>query len=216
MKECQGGAALRKIIQGQTGNKRTFSPRISSFYKYIPNALTILRLSGTPLCLWVIAQGGLTTAFWIFFAICLTDWLDGYLARRWNASSKLGQILDPLADKCLLISLYLALGLWGFIPRWLAGIVLIRDFLILAISSGIILSQKLNISLAPQFMGKMSTTLQMLFIGLVLASGTPAPSVPASGIKSILMVFSLYSVALTTVLSGFSYARVVFNALRKP
>jgi cardiolipin synthase len=216
MKECQGGAALRKIIQEQTGNKGAFSSRIPSFYKYIPNALTMLRLSGTPLCLWVIAQGGLTAAFWIFFAICLTDWLDGYLARRWNASSTLGQILDPLADKFLLISLYLTLGLWGFIPLWLAGIVLIRDFLILAIGSGIILSRKLNISLVPQFMGKISTTLQMLFIGLVLVTGIPIPSVPASGIKSILMVSSLYSVALTTILSGFSYARVVFNALRKP
>lgn len=215
MKKRQGGVAFRKIIQGQIENKNISPPSISSFYKYIPNALTILRLLGTPLTLWIIAKGELTTAFWFFFAICITDWLDGYLARRWQVTSKLGQVLDPLADKFLLISLYFALALWGFIPVWLTTLVLLRDFLILTISGGIILSQKINILLAPKFIGKMSTTLQMLFIGLVLAKGAPALSIPTPSIESILMVFFLYSVALTTILSGLTYAKAVFNAFHK-
>lgn len=185
---------------------------VSKLYKSIPNALTILRLIGTPLTLWTMAKGQFGVTFWIFFAVCVTDWLDGYLARRWQAATKLGQILDPLADKLLLISTYLALALWEFIPVWLATFVILRDIFILAISASIVLSQT-RIPLAPQFMGKVSTTLQMLFIGLVLADRIPV--LPVSGLKDILMISLLYSVALTTILSGVTYARVAFNAFRK-
>lgn len=210
MKKRQGG-----IIQRKMENHSPPPSRLSSFYKHVPNTLTVLRLFGTPLTLWIIAQNQLTAAFWVFFAICLTDWLDGYLARRWQVTSKLGQLLDPLADKCLLISMYFTLALWGFIPVWLTAFVVMRDFLILAIGGGIILSRKTEIHLVPRFMGKISTTLQMFFIGLVLAGGVPVPSIPTSSIKSILMVSFVYSVALTTVLSGLTYAQVIFSAFRK-
>jgi cardiolipin synthase len=214
MKKREGGKTLKETTRSQMGKHNTPSPRVSSFYNHIPNILTILRLLGAPLTFWSIAKGELTTAFWIFFTICITDWLDGYLARRWQATSKLGQILDPLADKFLLLSVYLTLALYNLIPIWLTVLVITRDFLILTIGSGIILSKQLNISLAPQFMGKISTTLQMLFIGLILIEGTPVPSIPSS-IKDILMVSFLYSVAVTTILSGVMYAQVAFKAFRK-
>jgi cardiolipin synthase len=167
------------------------------------------------LIIWFIAKSQLTTAFWIFFAVCASDWLDGYLARLWNATSRLGQILDPLADKFLLVSLYLFLGLWGFVPLWLTALVFIRDFLILAIGGTMILSQK-GISLPAQFMGKISTTFQMMLIGWVLGAGSSVASFPTSSIQNRLMVFFLYVVALTTMLSGLAYAKVAFGASREP
>ncbi|MDF3034693.1 MAG: hypothetical protein K0R76_1647 [Alphaproteobacteria bacterium] len=219
MKKRHGEATLEKatrgkIAQHQIASLGTSPAGISAFYKSIPNILTILRLLGTPLILWLVAQGVFTTAFLVFFTVCLTDWLDGYLARQWQVTSKLGQILDPLADKFLLMSLYLALALWEFIPVWLTIFVLTRDVLILTISGGIILFQKVKIPLAPQFIGKLSTTLQMLFIGLILAHEVPLSSIPPSSIKGIVMVSCLYSVALTTVLSGIAYARMAFKAFR--
>lgn len=214
MKKRQGGFALRKTMQEQPETQMSSPPGMPSFCKHIPNILSTLRLIGTPLSVWIIAHDQLTTAFWIFFAVCVTDWLDGYLARRWHVTSKLGQILDPLADKFLLISVYLALGLWRYIPMWATFLVLTRDFLILTISCGIILNRKVNIRLTPQFMGKVSTTFQMLFIGLVLAGEVAIPSIPTASIESILMVFFLYSMALTTILSGITYARVAYRALR--
>jgi len=181
-------------------------------YKSIPNTLTVLRILGTPLTLWAMAKGQFGIAFWIFLAVCLTDWLDGYLARRWQATSKLGQILDPLADKFLLVSTYLALAMWEFIPPWLATCVILRDLLILATSISIVLSQKTISPLAPQFIGKLSTTLQMLFIGLTLAGGVPVLSV--LGLKGVIMVSLMYGVALATVASGIIYAQTTLSACK--
>lgn len=195
---------------------KDFSFGISSLYKYIPNGLTIIRLLCTPLIIWTIATNHLTAAFWIFFAIGATDCLDGYLARRWKVTSRLGQILDPLADKVLLISIYLSLGLWGFIPLWLTIFVIIRDFLILAVGGTMILTHKGIMQLPPQLMGKISTALQMLFVGLIFAGGIPVSSIPTSSIQNILMVIFLYVVALTTILSGITYANVVIKLFRSP
>ncbi len=210
MKEGEGKIALKRDMQ----EKQAF-PNPSPFYKYIPNLLTILRLLGAPLCIWLIAQNQLDFAFWTFFAVSITDWLDGYLARRWQATSKLGQILDPIADKSLIMSVYLALGLLAFIPIWLTALVLLRDLLILLSSSSILLMRRVKMNLAPTLIGKISTTAQMLFVGLILARGVPASFVPTSSIENILMVSFLYSVALLTVLSGIIYARMAMSVLRK-
>ncbi len=214
MKESQRKIALKKELQRKQG---VFTPSFeaSSFYKHIPNLLTVLRLLGAPLSVWFIAQNQLTIAFWIFLGVSATDWLDGYLARRWQATSKLGQILDPIADKFLIMSVYLALGFWEFIPFWLTTLVLSRDFLILLSSSVIILTRRTNVNLTPTLIGKISTTVQMLFVGLLLAKGAPVLSFPTSSIENNLMIFFLYSVAFFTILSGITYARTGINALRK-
>lgn len=197
--------------------KDSYKPclNVSSFYKCIPNLLTTLRLLGTPLCAWFIMQDQLPLAFWIFFAVSVTDYLDGYLARRWQATSKLGQILDPIADKFLITSVYLTLGLWEYIPFWLTSLVLSRDLLILLSSSGIILATKIKLDLTPSLIGKMSTAVQMFFVALVLAKGTSTSFFPASSIGNNLMLLFLYSVALLTILSGITYAHVAISAFRK-
>lgn len=213
MKKHQGEFALKITMPEQEETSLTSPSGVTSFFHYIPNTLSSLRLLGTPFCLWSIVNHQLNIAFWGFFIICITDWFDGYLARRWNVTSKLGQILDPLADKFLLISTYLVLGLKGYIPLWITTLVLIRDILILSISCAMILRHKSTINLPPHLIGKVSTTLQMLFIGLVLAGHISIPSIPTTSIGSILMVIFLYSVALTTILSGIVYAQNLYRAL---
>lgn len=187
------------------------------FYKYVPNTLTTLRLLGTPVILWGIIEDQFIAAFWLFIFVCLTDWLDGYLARKWQVISKFGQIADPLADKFLLICVYLTLTLKGLVPLWLTVCIILRDVFILIVSSGIIISYKKNISLAPHLIGKISTMLQMTFIGLVLIAGRPVfPSISLSSVEGVLMVSFLYSVAFITVLSGIIYAWIALAIFRKP
>lgn len=216
MKEYQGKVTLGKDIQAEQEHFVSSCLNTSSFYKHCPNTLTILRLLGAPLCVWFIAHNQLTLSFWIFFAISITDWLDGYLARRWQVTSNFGQMLDPIADKFLIMSVYLALGWWTFIPIWLTALVLSRDLLILLSSCVIILMRPAKVNLAPNLIGKISTTAQMLFVGLILARGGFAPFSPTSSIENILMVSFLYSIALLTVLSGITYARMAMSTLRQP
>lgn len=215
MKEHQGKTTLGKDIQTKQEHLISSCPNTSSFYKYFPNTLTILRLLGTPLCVWFIAHNQLTVAFWIFFAVCITDWFDGYLARRWQATSKLGQMLDPIADKLLIMSVYLALGWWAFIPLWLTALVLSRDLLILLSSSGIMFMGQVKMNLTPTLLGKVSTTAQMLFSGFILARDVFASFTPTSSVENILMVSFLYSVTFLTILSGVTYGRMAISAFRK-
>lgn len=189
--------------------------KFSYFKQYLPNTLTVFRLITIPLCIWFIFQTRLTAAFWLFFASSITDWLDGYLARRWHVISKLGQILDPLADKALVASLYLTLGIQGYLPLWLAGLVLIRDFLILICSAMILIRHMTNIPLAPIFIGKVCAAFQMLFIGLTLMKESTIIPLSSSGNSSLIMVSCLYSIVFVTILSGITYGRVVHQMLQR-
>jgi cardiolipin synthase len=214
MKKHQGKVTLGKDIQTKQEHFISSCPSPSSFHKHFPNTLTILRLLGTPLCVWFIAHNLLIVAFWIFFTISLTDWFDGYLARRWQATSKFGQILDPIADKFLIMSVYLALGWWAFIPLWLTVLVLSRDLLILLSSSGIMFMRQVKMNLTPTLLGKISTTAQMLFAGFMLARDVFASFIPTSSVENILMVSFLYSVTFLTILSGVTYGRMAVSAFR--
>lgn len=107
-----------------------------------------------------------STLAW-FAAAAITDGLDGFLARRFNASSRLGGYLDPVADKVLLSGSFLVLGLTGVIPAWLAVLVLGRDALLLA-GAGIALSRNSTNDLSPSIWGKSSTVVQIFYVLLVL------------------------------------------------
>lgn len=94
----------------------------------IPNALTVARgLAGPAIVVLVVAFDAPTAAFAVFLAAIGTDLLDGWLARRLGAESRLGRALDPLADKALMISTWSTVGLVGWAPWWLVGPMLVRD-----------------------------------------------------------------------------------------
>src|SRR5262245_31246668 len=98
-------------------------PRMISF----PNFLSFARLLSVPLVVWLVLGGRLAIAFLLFVGAGVTDAIDGFLAKRYNAQTELGAYLDPLADKALLVGIYVSLGWLGLIPPWLVILVAFRD-----------------------------------------------------------------------------------------
>jgi len=117
---------------------------------------------------WAIAAHEMRFAFLLFLAAGLSDAVDGFLAKRFNMTSELGAYLDPIADKVLIVSIYIALGVTEAIPRWLVILVVSRDLLIVG---GIILSWILGnpITVKPLMVSKLNTVAQILYAGFVLA-----------------------------------------------
>jgi cardiolipin synthase (CMP-forming) len=94
----------------------------------LPNLLSVLRLLGVPVFLWLVlvpeADGA---AVLLLAAAGVTDWLDGVIARRWNQTSRVGQLLDPAADRLYILATLLGLGIRGIVPWWVIGVVVLRD-----------------------------------------------------------------------------------------
>src|SRR3954453_23151833 len=88
-----------------------------SAYVSIPNIITLGRILLVPFIVWAIASSQMEIAFAIFIVAGVSDAVDGFLSKRFNMASELGALLDPLADKALLVSIYVALGIWGAVPR---------------------------------------------------------------------------------------------------
>jgi cardiolipin synthase len=118
---------------------------------------------------WAIMAGEMQIAFLLFLLAGLSDLIDGYLAKRFNMATELGAYLDPLADKALIVSVYVTLGIAGAIPRWLVILVVSRDIMIV---SAVMLSWLLNkpVTLKPLMVSKLNTVAQILLALVVLAA----------------------------------------------
>lgn len=143
----------------------------------IPNIITIVRLILVPLIIVMIGQERWMTVFILFMAAGLSDAVDGYIAKRFDMRSELGAYLDPLADKALLVSIYVALSVTGVLPGWLAVVVVSRDVMIVA---AILVSRLMErpVAIQPLFISKLNTAAQIAFAALVLgakAFGFEAP-----------------------------------------
>lgn len=134
-----------------------------------PNIITLGRILLVPLVIWAIASNQMTIAFVIFVVAGVSDAVDGFLAKRFNMTTEIGALLDPLADKALLVSIYVALGIWGAIPRWLVILVVSRDVMIVG---AVIVSWLLRnpVPMKPLMVSKLNTVAQVAFAALVLAS----------------------------------------------
>jgi cardiolipin synthase len=169
--------------------------------KQLPNLLTAARLLAAPYILYLLWTGEYRTALVWFSIASFTDALDGYLARRFHAGSKIGALLDPVADKVLLSGSFLALGLKGVIPFWLMAIVLGRDLLILGFAI-VALARKLRRDFPPSIWGKASTAAQIAYV--LFAVGHEA------GITPLIVATVLGWIAATlTLWSGIDYFRRV-------
>jgi cardiolipin synthase len=133
----------------------------------IPNLITIGRLFLVPLTIWLIVSNEPVTAFWIFILAGVSDAVDGFLARQFNLRSVLGSYLDPLADKVLLVSIYVTFGVLGELPLWVIILVVSRDILIIG---GVMLAGMLGqpIGMHPRIVSKANTAAQIVLAGLVL------------------------------------------------
>ena len=135
----------------------------------IPNLITLARILLVPVVVWAIATGQMYFAFLLFLAAGISDAVDGFLAKRFGMKTELGAYLDPLADKVLIVSIYVALGITGVIPLWIVILVVSRDFMIVG---AIILSWLVDrpVAIRPHMISKVNTAVQIVFACLVLGS----------------------------------------------
>ena len=135
----------------------------------IPNLITLARILLVPVVVWAIASNQMLFAFLLFAAAGVSDAVDGFLAKRFGMASELGAYLDPLADKVLIVSIYVSLGIVDALPRWLVILVVSRDLLIVG---GVMFSWLIDkpVGVKPHPVSKANTAAQLLLVGLVLAA----------------------------------------------
>lgn len=122
----------------------------------VPNALSVLRLVGVPLFLWLLlGPRNDLAAIGVLAVGGFTDWLDGFLARRWHQRSRVGQMLDPVADRLYIVAIVFGLAIRDFIPWWLVIVLLVRDVLLVAVIP--LLRSRGWTSLPVHFIGKAAT-----------------------------------------------------------
>ncbi len=135
----------------------------------IPNLITLARILTVPLVVWAISSGEMLIAFILFVAAGISDAIDGFLAKRFNMASEIGAYLDPIADKALIVSIYVSLGIAGAIPGWLVIFVVSRDIMIVG---AVILTWLIGrpMEMKPLRVSKLNTVAQIVFACLVLGS----------------------------------------------
>lgn len=135
----------------------------------IPNLLSLARLGLAPAGVWLVLNQQFALAFWMLVIAGVSDAVDGIIARWFDARTRLGALLDPLADKALLIGLIVALGVVEALPLWLVLLVVGRDMVILSGGSYLFLQGIPVGDLSPTLAGKVSTFLQIVLAGALLA-----------------------------------------------
>ncbi|MCW9024913.1 MAG: CDP-alcohol phosphatidyltransferase family protein [Gammaproteobacteria bacterium] len=166
--------------------------------RHIPNLISILRvLLVVPLAFFLLSKSYLM-AFGLFFLAGISDALDGYLARRFNWSSHLGALLDPVGDKLLMITSYLILGGQEHLPIWLVVTVILRDVII--VTGGLAYRVMIGeVVIEPIFSSKINTVLQISLMAVVLFS------LSIVTIPVLIIQLMIYLVLMSTVVSGTCY-----------
>ena len=164
----------------------------------LPNVLTVARIAAAPLLILTLRDHDYRSALLVFFLAGLSDGLDGFIAKRWGYTSRLGSILDPVADKVLLLSAYIMLTVLDHVPFWLMLTVAFRDLLIVG---GYLTYTSLvgPVVMHPSRLSKMNTLVQLTLVVVVLLHEALDVSYP------FLIDGLIYAVLVTTVASGFHY-----------
>lgn len=183
----------------------------------IPNNLTLLRIALIPCLILVFYLSDQTlslyqknlTATLIFLFAAITDWLDGYFARRLNQTSDFGAFIDPVADKLIVIAALILLVELGRVESIVAFIIIAREFTISSLREWMAMLGKSG-SIAVAFIGKLKTTLQMIAI-LFLLYYENILFFPIALIGKIL----IYTAALLTIISMIYYLKIAFKILKE-
>lgn len=174
----------------------------------IPNLLTILRILLTPGFVMAYVTQRLDLA-WVLFAVAgFTDALDGFLAKMLKQRTKLGAMLDPLADKILLVTSFICVSLQGWLPKWLAVLVVSRDAIIVG-GLAVLHFWGVNIRerIRPSWVSKITTTVQIALILLVIFQKTADMELPRAQLALVWLVGGF------TVVSGIHYVLVGMGLL---
>ncbi|MET7243698.1 CDP-alcohol phosphatidyltransferase family protein [Methylobacterium sp. EM32] len=137
----------------------------------LPNLITAARLALVPVIVWAIAREAWGPAFLVFALAGLSDGIDGFLARRYALTSRLGAILDPLADKALMLAVLVSLTLAGLVPAWFPAVLIARDGL-MVIGAGLARLAGRPLETPPLLVGKLNTACQIAFLAWLLGSRT--------------------------------------------
>lgn len=182
----------------------------------LPNVLTYARIAAVPALVaslfWLVGDAARWSAFVIFVAAAITDWLDGYLARAWEQQSTLGRMLDPIADKLIVGAALLMLvhdnTIQGF-SIWAAVIILSREILVSGLREFL---AELNVKVHVTELAKWKTTVQMVALAVLLAG--PAADKIAPGTTLTGLVF-LWLAAILTLWTGFDYLKAAVRHAMK-
>jgi cardiolipin synthase len=172
-------------------------PTRRGFPLSLPNLITLARILLVPVMVWAIASDQMTGAFTLFLIAGISDGVDGFLAKRFGMATAVGAYLDPLADKVLIVSIYVSLGIIEAIPRWLVILVVSRDLLIVG---GIMLSWVLGdpITIKPATVSRLNTVAQILLGGVVIAARAFHWEIggPINALMGLVTVLTLLSIAV--------------------
>ena len=131
--------------------------------RWVPNAFTIARFFASPLLAWLLLKHEFRLGLFLVAIAGVTDWLDGFFARKLGVTGKIGVVLDPLADKTLLVTLFLALGYLGLMPLWMLALAIGRDLVIVG-GSLLLRIFRNRRRFIPTILGKISTFFQICFV----------------------------------------------------
>jgi cardiolipin synthase (CMP-forming) len=177
---------------------RQYLMNIGTVLSNLPNFVTLARMLMTPLAVMMIISQRFLPAFLIFILAGVSDAIDGFIAKRFDLRTELGAYLDPLADKALLISIYVSLAIYAGLPAWIAITVVSRDVMILV---AVLVSWLLDkpVEIRPVWVSKLNTVAQITLAGFALGTR-------AYGLEQPLLQTSLqWIVAATTLASGGVY-----------
>lgn len=165
---------------------------------HTPNIISVLRIFLVLPIAYLLLNEAWSTALILIFIAGISDALDGYLARTFHWQSKLGSMLDPIADKFLLVVIFVTLAYRDIIPNWLAALIISRDIIILL---GAISYQWIthDLKIVPLLSSKINTALQIVFaLSLIFHLAiTPLPEIVLSALQA--------SVVIMTIISGVKY-----------
>lgn len=182
----------------------------------VPNALSVLRLALLPVFLWlVLGPEADLAAFGVLVLIGLSDYLDGYLARLLNQTSKLGAVLDPVADRLYILSAVIGLGIRGIIPLWLVLLLPARDVFLWVLVP--ILRTRGYSALPVHFLGKAATAALIYAFPLLLLGETEGPVATLAQVFG--WAFALWGVGMywwAGILYAWQVGRLVRSTPRQP
>ena len=164
----------------------------------IPNLLTLVRIVACPILILLLKEGNYSLALALFIFAGITDGLDGYIAKRYNCVSSLGEVLDPLADKLLIASTYIMLAILGDIPFWLLIVVMFRDLVIVA-GYLILVAMGTRDFMNPTYISKVNTFTQISLMVCILIEKASIVSIPW------MIDLLIIAVLFTTIISGVQY-----------
>jgi cardiolipin synthase len=163
----------------------------------IPNLITVSRIILAPVFVIYLINDRLNSALIVFLICMISDGVDGMVARLFNQKSRLGAYLDPLADKILLVTAFVLLGVRGYLPSWLTVTAIARDVMILL---GVLVFHlnRLELRVRPSAVSKINTCFQFITLSVVLLKGyTLLPSAVYEALY--------YATAALTIISGLHY-----------